>query len=341
MRKYFILFFIIIAFIEVFGQDNYSRGFTSGYKEGYCYNDYGCSSPVPPTPPSLNIGESRDSYQDGYNKGFKMGLEDKQVEVRIDSNKIQEYTPNAGVIEIDIPESPLYKQALPDLRQLSNQIYIQQNASNNITEKGSANNSNLILLKTQIDTISYFLGTQIGTDLYNNGAISLKIDFLKLGIEHGLKENFYNIDFQNASQLTQNYFSTLKQIKAPDEVKKFVEEYKKKQGVKVTSSGLMYEVIKDTQGKKPSATDNVSVYYTGKLINGKIFDSSLSGEPVTFPLNQVIKGWTEGLQLMSIGSKFKFVIPSTLAYGEQGVLQAGIGSNETLIFEVELLNIKK
>lgn len=122
--------------------------------------------------------------------------------------------------------------------------------------------------------------------------------------------------------------------------KAFLAENAKKDGVKVTASGLQYEVIKEGSGKKPAATDVVSVHYEGTLINGQVFDSSIRrGQPAEFPLNRVIPGWTEGVQLMSVGSKYRFVIPANLAYGEHG---AGgmIGPNETLIFEVELLSIK-
>ena len=122
--------------------------------------------------------------------------------------------------------------------------------------------------------------------------------------------------------------------------KAYLAENAKKDGVKVTASGLQYEVIKEGTGKKPAATDTVSVHYEGTLINGQVFDSSIRrGQPVEFPLNRVIPGWTEGVQLMSVGSKYRFVIPSNLAYGEHGAGGA-IGPNETLIFEVELLDIK-
>ena len=122
--------------------------------------------------------------------------------------------------------------------------------------------------------------------------------------------------------------------------KAYLAENAKKEGVKVTASGLQYEVIKEGTGKKPAATDTVSVHYEGTLINGQVFDSSIRrGQPVEFPLNRVIPGWTEGVQLMSVGSKYRFVIPSNLAYGEHGAGGA-IGPNETLIFEVELLDIK-
>jgi FKBP-type peptidyl-prolyl cis-trans isomerase FklB len=112
----------------------------------------------------------------------------------------------------------------------------------------------------------------------------------------------------------------------------------KKAGVKTTASGLQYEVIKEGAGAKPVATDTVKVHYEGKLVNGTVFDSSIKrGEPVSFPLNQVIAGWTEGLQLMTVGSKYKFVIPANLAYGEQG--GGPIPANSVLTFEVELLEI--
>jgi FKBP-type peptidyl-prolyl cis-trans isomerase len=120
--------------------------------------------------------------------------------------------------------------------------------------------------------------------------------------------------------------------------KKFLEDNGKRKEVTTTKSGLQYEVLKAAEGAKPKDTDNVTVHYTGTLITGKTFDSSVErGEPASFPLNGVIPGWTEGLQLMSVGSKYKFFIPSNLAYGENG--PPNIGSNQALIFEVELIKI--
>ncbi len=121
--------------------------------------------------------------------------------------------------------------------------------------------------------------------------------------------------------------------------KAYLEENAAKDGVNVTSSGLQYSVITPAEGDKPAATDQVKVHYRGTLIDGTEFDSSYRrNEPAVFGLNQVIPGWTEAVQLMSVGSKYRFVIPSELAYGERGA-GASIGPNETLIFEVELLDI--
>lgn len=128
---------------------------------------------------------------------------------------------------------------------------------------------------------------------------------------------------------------------AKDEGAKFLAENSKKEGVKTTASGLQYEVLTEGKGDSPTAADKVTVHYKGTLLNGEEFDSSYSrGQPVTFPLANVIPGWTEGVQLMKPGAKYKFYIPSDLAYGERGA-GVKIGPNQTLIFEVELLEVAK
>jgi FKBP-type peptidyl-prolyl cis-trans isomerase len=127
---------------------------------------------------------------------------------------------------------------------------------------------------------------------------------------------------------------------AADPGAEFLKENAKKEGVKTTASGLQYKVIKEGEGKSPKATDTVRVHYRGTLLNGTEFDSSIKrGEPAEFPLNRVIKGWTEGVQLMKEGAKYQFFIPANLAYGERGTPGGPIGPNETLIFEIELLKV--
>ncbi|MDD3761696.1 MAG: FKBP-type peptidyl-prolyl cis-trans isomerase [Nevskiales bacterium] len=129
--------------------------------------------------------------------------------------------------------------------------------------------------------------------------------------------------------------------KNKDDGAKFLAENGKREGVKTTESGLQYEILSEGEGPNPTADDSVTVHYKGTLINGEEFDSSYSrGQPVTFPLKNVIKGWTEGVQLMNKGAKFKFYIPPELAYGERGA-GVKIGPNETLVFEVELISFEQ
>ena len=194
-----------------------------------------------------------------------------------------------------------------------------------------------------MDKISYAIGLSMGQNLLGSGVTSLEYADLAAGIKDVLEKNQPQISYKEAQEVLGKFFSELEQkiageAKAAGEA--FLAENAKREGVKVTDSGLQYEVIDATIGQKPKATDKVRVHYEGTLIDGTVFDSSYKrGESITFGLDQVIKGWTEGLQLMSIGSKYKLYIPYQLAYGERGA-GANIPPYAALIFTVELLGIE-
>ena len=194
-----------------------------------------------------------------------------------------------------------------------------------------------------MDKISYAIGLSMGQNLMGSGVTSLEYADLAAGIKDVLEKNQPQISYQEAQQVLGKFFSELEEkiageAKAAGEA--FLAENAKREGVKVTESGLQYEVLEATIGQKPKATDKVHVHYEGTLIDGTVFDSSYKrGESITFGLNQVIKGWTEGLQLMSIGSKYKLYLPYQLAYGERGA-GANIPPYAALIFTVELLGIE-
>lgn len=149
---------------------------------------------------------------------------------------------------------------------------------------------------------------------------------------------------EEAQKLINDYLQDLQQkaeAQAREEGNNFLAENGKKENVKTTASGLQYIVEKEGEGAQPTAEDEVTVHYTGKLLNGTVFDSSVNrGEPATFPLNRVIPGWTEGVQLMKEGAKYTFFIPSDLAYGPQGIPNV-IPPHSTLIFDVELIKVVK
>ena len=168
------------------------------------------------------------------------------------------------------------------------------------------------------NSLSFQLGTSVAQYLMQYGEKELNYDEFKQGIDYVMNMS----------------------TKAKAEGEQFLAENAKREGVKTTESGLQYEVIEATLGQKPKATDKVKVHYEGTLIDGTVFDSSYKrGEAISFPLSGVIKGWTEGLQLMSVGSKYKFFIPYQLAYGERGA-GASIPPYAALIFTVELLGIE-
>ena len=199
-------------------------------------------------------------------------------------------------------------------------------------------------LKDQKDKSSYAIGLNIGMN-FNKQKIAINPDVFVAGVKDGLagKPQMTEAEVRETmTNLEKDMESKQKEAsqKNASDGEKFLAENKKKEGVKTTASGLQYKVIKEGTGPQPKGTDTVTVNYRGTLIDGTEFDSSYKrGQPATFPLNAVIKGWTEGLQLMKVGSKYQIFIPASLGYGERGA-GADIGPNSTLIFEVELMDTK-
>jgi len=201
-------------------------------------------------------------------------------------------------------------------------------------------------LNTQKQKVSYSIGLDIGNNFKQN-AIDIDADKLLLGIKDalsGAKPKLTEEEIRAVMmQFQQDRQSAQSKVGAAnlEKGKKFLEANKKKPGVVVLPDGLQYKIITQGKGSKPSATDKVTVNYKGTLIDGTEFDSSYKrGQPASFPVNGVIKGWTEILQLMPVGSKWEVYIPAELAYGERGA-GGSIGPNETLIFTIELLSIDK
>lgn len=200
-----------------------------------------------------------------------------------------------------------------------------------------------------MDKISYSLGIGIGYQLKDMGGNKLVIDDFAQAIKDVIAGKEPKISPSEAQKIVNAFLAeieaenTKKAEAAGAEQKKageaFLAENAKKEGVKVLPSGLQYTVIKEGTGKKPKATDNVKCHYEGTLIDGTMFDSSIKrGEPAVFPLNGVIAGWTEGLQLMAKGAKYRFFIPYNLGYGARGA-GASIPPFSTLIFDVELIEV--
>ncbi len=202
------------------------------------------------------------------------------------------------------------------------------------------------IFSNEVDSMSYALAVNIASDLSKNlktlpnGAYNNEL-FLK-AFNAVIKGDSVLFSVEQSQSILQTYFTAAQEKMASEkksEGTKFLAENAKNPAVQTTASGLQYIVLTETEGPKPQATDKVKVHYEGTLVDGTKFDSSYDrGESIDFPLNQVIAGWTEGIQLMSVGSKYKFFIPYELAYGEQG---AGgvIPPFATLIFTVELLEI--
>ncbi|CCX69926.1 MULTISPECIES: FKBP-type peptidyl-prolyl cis-trans isomerase [Prevotellaceae] len=200
-----------------------------------------------------------------------------------------------------------------------------------------------------MDKVSYALGLGIGRQLAQMGASELNIDDFAAAIKDVIAGNELKVSNREAQTIVQDYFRKQEEKLnaeraekgkvAKAEGEKYLAENAKKEGVVTLPSGLQYMVLKEGNGKKPKATDQVKCHYEGFLIDGTVFDSSIQrGEPAVFPLNQVIAGWTEGLQLMQEGAKYRFFIPYILGYGEGGA-GASIPPYAALIFDVELLEV--
>ena len=199
-------------------------------------------------------------------------------------------------------------------------------------------------LKTELDSVSYGLGVNIAQSLKQQGITDLDLIALSKGLEDVLKGNDLKLKEEEIGAMLNAYMQKKAEEKNKaiiEEGKKFLEENGKRPEVVTLPSGLQYEIIEKGNGPIPTASDNVTTHYTGKLIDGTVFDSSVErGQPATFPVGGVIKGWTEALQIMPVGSKWRLYIPYNLAYGERGA-GAQIGPYSTLIFDIELLSIDK
>jgi FKBP-type peptidyl-prolyl cis-trans isomerase FklB len=193
----------------------------------------------------------------------------------------------------------------------------------------------------KMDSVSYSLGVLFAQNFKNGEKVDIDATAMSKGFSDAVNGK-EAISAEKANQIFSAFMQAASQKKYAGNIeagKKFLAENGKRPGVLTTASGLQYEIMKAGTGAKPLATDKVTVHYHGTLLNGKVFDSSVQrGQTIEFPVNGVISGWTEALQLMPVGSKWKLFIPSNLAYGERGA-GGDIGSHETLVFEVELFKV--
>ncbi len=195
----------------------------------------------------------------------------------------------------------------------------------------------------EIDKVSYCFGLSIASNLMQAGVKKLNVEAFTDALTTAYAGQMPDITPEQANKILQDYFTNMQAERGAEALErglKFLEENKNNEGVVVLPSGLQYKVLTEGNGAKPTAKQTVSCHYEGRLIDGTVFDSSYRrGEPAEFPVNGVIAGWVEALQLMTVGSKWQLYIPSELAYGPHGA-GSSIGPNETLIFDVELLGIK-
>lgn len=198
-------------------------------------------------------------------------------------------------------------------------------------------------LKNGVDSLSYALGISLASYYKTQGINELNSELLSKACGELLQGKTTLMDNNAAGAFLNNYMTKLQSEKSKvtkEAGEKYLAANKNRPGVKVTETGLQYEILQEGTGEKPGAADTVTCHYRGTFIDGKGFDNSYDrGQPISFPLNGVIKGWTEGLQLMSVGAKYKFYIPYSLGYGEYDYMSIPGGS--ALVFEVELIEVKR
>jgi FKBP-type peptidyl-prolyl cis-trans isomerase FklB len=199
-------------------------------------------------------------------------------------------------------------------------------------------------LETTVEKASYGIGVNIAQNMKSQGLDSLDVNLIAQAMKTVFTNGELLLTAEESNQIIQDYMMGMQAKKAEGSIKagqEFLATNGKREGVTTTASGLQYEVMKEGNGPKPTLESKVTTHYHGTLIDGTVFDSSVErGQPATFPVSGVIAGWTEALQLMPVGSKWKLFVPSNLAYGERGA-GGQIGPHSTLIFEVELLSIDK
>ncbi len=200
-----------------------------------------------------------------------------------------------------------------------------------------------VKLETELDTLSYALGVNITKSLQQAQLEELNYDIFIKGMKDAFEKNDLKLKEEEIVPYIQGYFTKLRTVKLQQNLEAgiyFLAENKEKEGIIVTESGLQYEILQEGTGKSPMATDTVVCHYHGTLIDGTVFDSSVEkGEPFKTALNRVVPGWTEGIQLMKEGAKYKFYIPSNLGYGTRVRPGGLIEANMALIFEVELIKV--
>jgi FKBP-type peptidyl-prolyl cis-trans isomerase FklB len=223
---------------------------------------------------------------------------------------------------------------------ISSQLWAQGKNKDKTKSKNKGSDKEMTLV-TPADSFSYMIGVAIGYSLKTQKVDNINLGLVSKGMEEVLK-NDSATSMQDANMFLNKYFNQLREKSGAvnlEKGKKFLEENKKAAGVIETTSGLQIKVIQEGTGRAPLETDRVRCHYRGRLLNGDVFDSSYErGEPAEFALQEVISGWTEGLQLMKEGGKYELYIPGNLAYGDRGAGQS-IGPNETLIFEIELIKV--